>query len=273
MRYILPLSLLFIGCGPDPIYDDAINVEAIPIEEGELAGVFAAQNTAQSLVQIPIFGDEDGGGINYLLIKRTYNPETKLYKQSTQVCGGRNFTVMEVSNSPSSSAYQMVPESTEEVLKVDHERGIYESSGHVQLWGLRNLTEPSSSPIPETKKQARNPPLNSHVYDMDGDGKEGVTSVVSGLVSGEVYFLQRKKSSFKGVTLGPDRCLGLSQNSYETIFLGDTIAIWDPGEGNAEVHPDPQKSWFEEVRLPDDSNCTTVMEAVKSGKLSTSRPF
>jgi len=273
MRHFILVLFLAIGCGPEPVYDDDINVQAIPVEEGELQGVFAAQNIATSLVHVPIFGDEDGGGINYLLIHRVYDFQKKTYSQRTKVCGGHNFTVMEVANSPSTHAYQMVPESVDETLDVDHQRGIYQATGHVQLWGLRQLENPLSSPIPTTKKQARNPPLNAHVYDMDGDGKEGVTSVVTGLVDGEVYFLQRKRVTFKGVTLGPNRSLGLSQNQYETIFLGDTISIWDPGEGAAEVHPNPKKSWFEEVRLADDASCATVLQAVEDGTLSKSRPF
>ena len=273
MRRLLLAALLAAGCGPDPIYDDDIGMQAIAIEEGAFQGVFAAQNTATSLVHVPIFGDEDGGGINYLLVHRIYDSQQENYRQQTKVCGGRNFTVLEVGNSPSKQAYQMVPESTDEILEIDHDLGSYEASGHVQLWGLRNLEDPLTSPIPSNKKEARNPPLNVHVFDMDGDGKEGVTSIVSGLIDGEVYFIQRKKTAFKGITLGPDRSVGLSQNQYETIFLGDNISIWDPGEGAAEVHPDPKKSWFEEVRLPDGSDCKTVLEAVEDGTLSKKRPF
>ena len=270
---ILTLFFMAFACGADPVYDTTIGVAAIPAEVGAHAGTFALKTVSTTLVHVPIFGDKNGGGSNYRLVKRTYNAKEKIYSQSSELCGGENFEVAGVTTAAPEETYRLVPPSEKEIVTIDHDKGTYVGTGHIQLWALKDMPDPVTSTLPKGKKQAKEAPFKDYIYDMDGDGKDGVTMKISGIVNGEVYVIQRKFVDLSGIILGPDRAIGLASNSYTTIILGDDISIYDPKDGSAETHPDPKLSWFEEIRMPETSTCDDVMAALQSGQISLTRPF
>jgi len=263
-------STLLRGCGPAPVYDEELGIQAVELEEGALAGTFALYSVTTNLIQVPLFGDEEGGGVNYILVNRDYDEATGKYTQETRLCGGYNFEVGGVTSGPPTETYPLVPGSFGEEVEVEHQLGTIGVTGMVQLWGVRGILDPLASPMPEDAEEAERLDM---IYDMDGDGEPGVTAQVSGLFTGRVFFIQRKLLELNGLALGPDRVVGLTTSRYEMIILGDTFSFWDPGDGSANPHPDPQKSWFEERRLPTGSACGAVLEAVFEGGLGETKPF
>ncbi len=271
----LCLSFASVGaaCGPEPVYDDDIGVTAIPVQPGEAAGTFATKVLNTTLVKIPVIGDAAGGGVNYRLLTRTWDDATQRYEQSSVLCGGFNFEVAGVTTSLPESSYRAVPVSGNEVVEIAAD-GTYTQSGHLQLWGLRNLPDPATTPLPADKDEAAESPWRDRIYDMDRDGFPGATTFVTGAVGGEVYIAQRKTVSARGVVLGPDRVVGLAVNTNEVVQLGNTNPLLDrQSEGSAGPHPDPKRSWFEEARLNDDADCDDVMAAEDDGILSRRPPF
>jgi hypothetical protein len=261
------------GGGPPPVFNDDIGVEAIPIAPGEAAGTFALKVVNTTLVQVPVLGDYAGGGVNYRLVTRTFDEEAGLYRQSSQLCGGFNVEVAGVLTSVPEPTYRAVAPSTAEIVEID-EGGAYAQRDHIQLWGLRDLPEPFTTPLPADKVEAAEAPHNARIFDMDDDGNPGITSIISGAVNGEVYVIQRKTVTTSGVVLGPDRALGLSVNTNELVQLGNNNALLDrQSEGSAAAHPDPLRSWFEEVRVDETFTCDDVMRAEEDGILSVRRPF
>ena len=261
------------GCAPPPVFDDDIGVEAIPIAPGEAAGTFALKTLNTTLVKTP-FGDEAGGGTNYRLVKRIYNVEEEVYEQTSTLCGGFNVAVLGVTTDLPESTYRAVPPSTAERVTID-DAGVYNQTDHLQLWGLRDLPDPFETPLPADKDEAQQEPHSDRIYDMDDDDNDGVTSIVTGAVTGEVYVVQRKTVTTSGVILGPDRAIGLAINTNELVQLGNSNpVIFDrQSEGSSGPHPDPKRSWFEEVRIDDDSDCDFVMQAEAEGILSVLAPF
>ena len=99
-------------------------------------------------------------------------------------------------------------------------------------------------------------------------------SLPVGAVTGEVYAIQRKFVDLAGITLGPDRVLGLAENRWENLMLANNNPLLDrQDEGSVEPYPDPKESWFEEVRIGEGSGCDDVLTAVDEGDLSRARPF
>lgn len=266
--------LLVAACAepPEPVYDDDLGIQAIPADEGSLEGTFALKTVSATLVHIPVLGDQLGGGVNYRLVRRTWNPDEGVYEQRSRLCGGFNFEVAGVTTGAPESTYRAVPESTEEIVRVDHARGTYVAEGHVQLWGIE-LPDPLGSEFPANLEEAQQAPHAERIYDMDDDGDPGITLFVSGAVQGEVWAVQRKTVDLEGLLLGSDRMLGLAKNGYESVALGDDIAIYDPDMGSAEAWPDPKESWFEEVRVDDDADCEVVLRAEADGLIHRIRPF
>jgi hypothetical protein len=273
-----PLSaalLLLAACEREPpVYDDDIGVQAIPAEVGSHAGTFALKALNSTLVEVPFDTQEDrtGGGVNYRLVTREWVEEEARYRQRSNLCGGFNFEVLGVATSVPAPTYRQVPASTEEWVEVDHERGTYESGGHVQLWAI-TLDDPHDGPFPADREAAEGA-FADRIFDMEPDGNPGVTLFVSGLVTGEVYAAQRKRVGLEGVILGPDRALGLAQNRFESVTLGNNNSFLDASDqGSAAPHPDPRESWFEEARIADGSDCDDVMRAEGEGVISRLRPF
>ena len=277
MRTCLLVALLALcGCGEEirPAYDDALGFEAIPAEEGSLAGTFALRATSASLVIVPVLGEYLGGGVNYRLLTRTWDADAGVYHQTSKLCGGFNFEVAGVVTAADQPTYRAVPDSTEELVTVDHARGTFETINHVQLWGI-NLPEPLDSEMPSDIAEANTPPHSERIYDMDADGNIGFTLHVSGAVDGEVYAIQRKRvTSQRGLILGADLVRGVLETTYETIRLGNNNALLDrASEGDSEPYPDPLESWFEEVRVDPAITCDEVVELDATGELSRVRPF
>lgn len=124
---------------------------------------------------------------------------------------------------------------------------------------------------------------------MDDDGNPGYTLTFSGFFNGKLYSVQRRILELEGITLGPDRVLGLIRTSYETVGLGgefpdaereDAGPEPEPEEEEDEergppfeTHPDPKESWFEEVRLSEGATCDDVMRLEDDGRISRIRPF
>jgi hypothetical protein len=262
------------ACAPvEPRYDDDIGIAAVPIAPGEAAGTFALKVVNTTLVHIPVLGDAAGGGTNYRLVHRTWDVDAGLYHQTSRLCGGYNIEVGGVTTTLPESTYRAVPESLAEIVTIDDD-GTYKQADHLQLWGLKDLPEPFATPLPANKDEAQQSPHKDRIYDMDDDGHDGVTAHITGAVQGDVFIVQRKTVTTHGVILGPDHALGLAQNTNEVVQLGNTNPLLDrQSEGSSEPHPDPRRSWFEEVRVDEDAGCDLVMRAEDDGLLSVVAPF
>ncbi len=276
-RLALPLLVLALAAceKPVPVYDDDIGVQAEPAEVGSLAGTFALKTINATLVHVPFETEDEviGGGVNLRLVTREWDAEQQLYLQRSTLCGGYNFEVLGVTTSVPEPTYREVPESTEEWVKVDHELGTYEAGGHIQLWAIQ-LDDPFDDAFPADKAEAESPAFADRIFDIDDDGHPGLTLFVSGAVSGEVYAIQRKRVDLEGVIQGANYAVGLAQNTFESVTLGNNNPLLDASsQGSAEPHPDPKMSWFEEVRVDDTTTCEDVVGFEDSGVLNRRRPF
>ncbi|NMB75533.1 MAG: hypothetical protein GYA21_10445 [Myxococcales bacterium] len=103
----------------------------------------------------------------------------------------------------------------------------------VEVYGA-HLVDPVNDTLPAEAADSR-------VYDQDGDGKPGVTIRVTGLVDGEIYLVQRSKSTLSGWFESPDRWGGLIDSEVEQVYLGsDNPVLSKPNESTKD--PDPSHS-------------------------------
>ena len=262
-----------LGCAPEPVYDDELGVTAVPADEGSLAGTFALKTRSLTLEEAPVIGEQEGGGTNLRLVVRTWDAEARAYQQESRLCGGISYEVAGLTQNIPVETYRKVPKSTRELTVVDHDRGTYVSTGHLQLWALRDLPDPFETKLPADAEEARTTPHSERIYDMDEDDQPGVTIFMEGVVNGEIYGAQRKQVEIEGVILGPDHALGLSRLEKESVQLGASNDLLSLGKGSSRNHPDPKESWFEEVRIEDGSDCDDVVAAEADGRLSHLRPF
>jgi len=270
--FVVALLLLLIGCTAEPppvdvAVDEVLGLEAVAVDDGSLSGTFALKSVAATVVKFPGLPDELGGEVGYRLQRRTYLGDG-VYRQTSRLCGGHHYVVHGVNIVIDERAYRAVPLS-EEVVSVDHARGTFAFADHVETWGIA-LDDPVRDAFPATEEDAR-----AHgLLDDDDDGEEGVTVRLSGTVEGEVYTVLRKRSDGSGLILDDGVVLGLQDVRHEQTDLGASNAlVAAAGGGNPEPYPDASESWFEEVRVDDDTTCDDVMRLEAEGVLSRIRPF
>jgi len=125
------------------------------------------------------------------------------------------------------------------------------------------LEDPENDPLPTRADDPR-------VVDQDGDGKPGLTvhvSVMGGLISGDVWVVQRDRSKLSGTIVSPDEIDGLVEWSSEQSVLGASNPFL---LGGTAARPDPiaEHSYFRAHRVDDATSCADlrVMAGTLFGK-------
>jgi hypothetical protein len=272
---IIFLCVSQLGCiaEEEAIYDEELGLQAISLEKGSLVGSFGLLTRGVGYVETGAFGDLLTGNDDFLLVERVWDSDAEVYHQTSQLCGADFHPVLDVQTvSVPEETFPLVPISTTETLVVDHEKGTYELTGHLQLLALRNLPDPFDTPFPDSAEEAENPPHDERIYDMDEDGHPGVTLLTEGLIIGEIYAIQRKRTDLAGVIVDPDHYMGTSDHLYEAMTLGASNPLLENPEPQ-QNGTDPSQSWFEEIRLAPGSDCETVLNSVETEELGPYRPF
>ncbi|HEY1098965.1 MAG TPA: hypothetical protein VGF99_08550 [Myxococcota bacterium] len=251
------------GACAEPYYDSDIGVEGVAVDEGSLAGTFAVESLATDQAEVPVFGKIDTGGVTFTLVQRTWRAdEPAIYDEVITVCDVENFETAGLTTVNSRGAIDAIP-AIASSLEVDHAAGSFLRHTFREFWAVRNLDDDDAFPT-----DVDDPVF----YDSDDDGNPGATVVASGLASGEVYVAQRKTVDHKGVVRGPDESFGLAKVKKEGIVLdatSDTLKTESP----RTPHPDPKRSWWYELRLPDDGDCSAVRAARDNEDLPLGAPF
>jgi hypothetical protein len=260
------------GCPvAEPYYNENIGQEGVPVDPGAMSGTFALKLQSTTQTELPLLGKVTGGGDSYALVFRDYDMSDQTYTQETKLCGGLIRSENTDSTLPDES-WQKVPQMESKQTDLRDGEGYLAVAGYIELWGLTNMDDPWNDPMPKDEFEAEEEPFAEQIVDMDEDGYPGMTIQVEGIVSGDFYFIQRKKANLEGIIVDEDRTFGLQVTHFEQTILGTTSGPTQQGYPQ-EPHPDPRQSWFEEIRLPSGSSCDDVMQAVEDGTMSRLRPF
>ena len=251
---------LVSGACAQPVYDDRLGVAGVPVDEGALAGRFGLASSAADLANVPILGEQVSGGMSFLLVDRTWDGAG--YAQTNTLCRVLNFEVAGLASEVSDATARTVPPFAVPIA-VDHDGGAVTTERFAELWAVQDLAGDDAMPTA---------PDDPRFYDMDGDDKPGATMATSGLVTGEVYFAQRKLLVYDGVVRSEDESFGLLTHKKEATVIAATDDLLLT-QGERVQHPDPKESWWHEVRLADDATCDDLTAAVDDGTMPMLRPF
>ena len=275
LLHVLALVVATAACGapPAPAYNATIGVHAIPVKAGALKGTFALYLEVATMVGVPIagVGPQPGGGDSWFLVTRTWDAKAQAYHETHQLCGGQIWEVMGTQTTIPDAARRRVPAQAVRSVTVTP-AGDYGLLGHLELWGLAGLPDPYNTDLPTDAAGFQQAPAKDWVVDMDHDGHAGMTAHVQGFASGDVYFVQRRRINLKGVVRGADRVIGLDFADARKVTIGATSSLLaSPTPVSAD--PNPQRSWFDETRLPDGATCDDVAKVVSDGVIGRTRPF
>jgi len=120
-------------------------------------------------------------------------------------------------------------------------------------WGTAvhgaRLADPLNDALPTTADDPR-------VFDQDGDGKPGITVRVNilGLISGQVYAVQRITKYLEGAVVTPDLIRGFITWRNEQVTIGASNPFLNTS-GDAQVDPVRERSYFVALRVPAGTTC------------------
>ncbi|MBI5493407.1 MAG: hypothetical protein HY904_00160 [Deltaproteobacteria bacterium] len=276
----LPVVLIVASgaacAGRDPTYSSDIGVEAVPVDEGSLAGWWVGQFEAASVVNVPIVGPRNGGSNSGRLVRLTWNAGAGRYDAEMTWCWADVFEVEGVRHAFDDTALARLRVGATTVT-AEHDRGAVQFGRVLDLWGVRDMPDPYDTELP-THRNFSSPPQSDWVFDEDQDGHPGVTDHMSGTIDGDAYVVVRTIFSPHGVARTPDQLVGLvAPERIEQRVLDSTAAIWGIQQGAVETRqtpdPDPRASWFQMVRIADGATCSDVRAARADGRLAARRPF
>jgi hypothetical protein len=95
-----------------------------------------------------------------------------------------------------------------------------------------HLANPDTDALPTT-------PDDPRVWDQDGDGNPGVTVMISGIVSGKIYVVQRQRAIYSGTVSGPQALSGTVSDASDQSIIGSDNSVL---KQNISSTPDPDPS-------------------------------
>lgn len=115
-----------------------------------------------------------------------------------------------------------------------------------------DLEDPERDPLPDDAEDPR-------VTDPDGDGNPGVTVEVDGLVSGQVYLVQRLVRGLRGNVEPGGRITGTVTGGGDQAVIGASNVILKTFTPTFEHNPDPKRNTFVWVPVPADATCESIV--------------
>ncbi len=123
-----------------------------------------------------------------------------------------------------------------------------------------NLADEWNDELPTIESIAQG---DNRVYDQDGDGKPGMTTLMDGALRGEVYTVQRWISDLEGYVMAKDKVVGYSKqiSKQEVIGASSPSLIYKTG---TDMHKDNDRNYFKLLKMTEDTTCDDVMNLFNS---------
>jgi hypothetical protein len=186
-----------------------------------------------------------------------------LLAEQTQTAGDFNVSAQycdQDAEDPEALAHVVIPDTFKRSLKPFVRTGSYVASTPPAVLSLPTFTEVVGATLTDPDDDSLpTDPDDPRLVDEDQDGNPGVTIKLSGIVSGDLYVVQRLKSALTGIGVSADRVEGHYGFSSEQVILSSNPASLKAlAEQTAIVDPALCASTFTMVRVPAEATCTSV---------------
>jgi hypothetical protein len=260
------LLFLLVGFAFCPLIDGQAVSETGSSEaqtDFDLSGVWAMVQITSEIVQIPIVGERTRTTTTHLrlIIERSDDAFSVLETHcATSIDDG---TMMVDTTIP--DAFLRSLGVTERAARLELVSEIEQSTGNLsperrvvfpwstQVLGAR-LKDPEKEVLPTDVADPR-------VFDQDNDGHPGMTVRVEimGLISGEVYVVQRNRNRLVGTVVSPGFIQGTIEWETEQVILGASSPFLASG-GQGTPDPDPERNFFLARRIDPMLDCADIQQ-------------
>jgi hypothetical protein len=217
-------------------------------------------NYAVRTTGLPLVSQQDSVSIAYGLAKIIQNSRNGI-DIHLKLCSIRLMNFKEDDSEFEDLAYIIVPDAYSDSIPVlvnsadsvppMKAGATFDTNIVLDIRGAR-LPDPWNTPLPDFEN-------TTYAYDQDRDGKIGMTTYVNGILTGEVYNVQRWWAKYHIRVLDRDRMSGLIDFNSEESIVGASNKMFLT-KINVVRHPQSDRSYFRALRLPDDTDCKTVLE-------------
>ncbi len=221
-------ALLFSGVG---------NAESDP------SGTYVFISQSRSVTKLPVVKDYVALTRSVAVLELRYDGKRLVGTGplcSVELAGSSSMVRMEL---PPAFQRSLPPVRIDATLKKQGDSVRFEQAPQTVVVGAR-LGDPIREKLPESADDAR-------VVDQDRDGRPGVTVRVHGIVSGEVFVVQRSTSQLRGVQ-------DEKGFSGQVIFQNEQSVVGATSpflKGNRASEPTREGSWFRLERLAKGKGC------------------
>lgn len=223
----------------------------------DLSGVWAERLVLSEFATLPLVGELPRTSTITLRVVIEPTPAGLLLRQTycaTDIVSGSGLSsAMASTTIPEAFLASLGEVAASATLEPSESLPRFDQPGVTEIRGAR-LDDPNADPLPTAADDPR-------VIDQDGDGKPGLTVHVSalGILTGDVYVVQRVRTRLVGTLVSPDRIEGLVEWSTEQVTLGATNPLF---LGTLPSRPDPvaENSSFVLVRMDPAWGCAEILE-------------
>ncbi len=267
-RFLISLSALalfpLVACGDDDgggETDTSVdNDTALPDDtnvadtdsgfDGSVSGMWVIREVQTVLATLPTGGQTEQESVSVYLADHGTDGSTV----SVEICAWRTEGAGVTTIMPS-EVFDVLGVWTRDASVTAEDSGhTYHVARGYQLRGV-TLDDPAADAMPLSGDDAA-------VIDIDDDGNPGMTLVIQGIVSGELYVGQRHHAELTGTFVSPTRVEGLTDFATDQVIYGgspESVANFDP---MPVTHPDASKSTFVMVATPELTDCDGVRAAL-----------
>lgn len=216
----------------------------------DLAGRWAQKQVTTSVTRVPVVGEVRSRTETLLLVDIVQRGAD--LELTTEVCA------ISIRNRPNlvrttiPDAFVRSLERTVRMarLTIGAEGWQFEQPRFVEVLGAR-LDDAERDPLPTSDDDPR-------VFDQDGSGHPGLTVRIGGMVSGDVYVVQRGWNRLRGRPTGTDRLDGTVEWDNEQVVLGASN-VFLRRDSPAEPDGARGRNWFRSTRVAPGTTCREVV--------------
>lgn len=228
------LGLPAPGVGQEPPFD--------------LTGTWAVMQVTSDIVVYPFVGEKTRTTTLVLHVKMVQNGREVTVQETHCLADVDDGTAMVTTEIPEAFLRSIGTVERKAVLEPDPAGWRFILPWGTQVHGAR-LTDPVNDRLPTTADDPR-------VLDQDGDGKPGITvrAAILGLISGEVYAVQRLWKLLEGTVVTANLIRGLITWTNEQVTIGASNRFLNTS-GDARIDPVRERSYFVAIRVQTGTTC------------------
>lgn len=213
-------------------------------------GTYASRELLSSLVDLPL-SDEPGEMTTTTIARYVVTDQGGALQAEAEVCAVEQDGALGVQPVLSEAFVAAIPKTTAAVTVTTSGTTTEVAFGRTLYVLGAELADADNDELPTTADDER-------VRDHDGDTHPGVTVRLTGLITGDLYIVQRTRGGLEGTVLTDGSVAGSMLGDAEQTRIGVSDPLLEAVELSPSKNPDPQASTFVMVPIDPTMSCAAI---------------